>query len=52
MPRVRLDCPIGSFAEAERPIIARVLKSPAAAAAALLRTYRNQLYAEIEKYGF
>lgn len=46
--------PIGSFAEAEREIIARALKSTdgnKVAAAALLRISRKKLYAKIEKYG-
>jgi DNA-binding NtrC family response regulator len=45
---------IGSFAEAEREIIARALKSSEGnkvAAAALLRISRKKLYAKIEKYG-
>ena len=45
---------IGSFAEAEREIIARALKSSdgnKVAAAALLRISRKKLYAKIEKYG-
>ncbi len=46
--------PIGSFAEAEREIVARPLKSSEGnkvAAAALLRISRKKLYAKIEKYG-
>ena len=46
--------PIGSFAEAEREIIARALKSTdgnKVAAAALLRISRKKLYAKIAKYG-
>jgi transcriptional regulator with PAS, ATPase and Fis domain len=46
--------PIGSFAEAERDLIARALKSTEGnkvAAAALLRISRKKLYAKIEKYG-
>ncbi|MHB8381407.1 MAG: sigma 54-interacting transcriptional regulator [Candidatus Binataceae bacterium] len=46
--------PIGSFAEAERELIARALKSTdgnKVAAAALLRISRKKLYAKIEKYG-
>ncbi|HYL57528.1 MAG TPA: sigma 54-interacting transcriptional regulator [Candidatus Acidoferrales bacterium] len=46
--------PIGSFAEAEREIIARALTSTdgnKVAAAALLRISRKKLYAKIEKYG-
>ncbi|MBZ5625976.1 MAG: hypothetical protein LAQ69_45905 [Acidobacteriia bacterium] len=46
--------PIGSFAEAERELIARALKSTdgnKVAAAALLRISRKMLYAKIEKYG-
>lgn len=44
----------GSFAEAEREIIARALQSTEGnkvAAAALLRISRKKLYAKIEKYG-
>ncbi len=46
--------PPGSFAEAERELIARALKSTdgnKVAAAALLRISRKKLYAKIEKYG-
>ena len=46
--------PIGSFAEAERELIGRALKSTngnKVAAAALLRISRKKLYAKIEKYG-
>ena len=46
--------PIGSFAEAEREIIARALKTTEGnkvQAAALLRISRKKLYAKIEKYG-
>ena len=46
--------PSGSFAEAERELIARALKSTGGnkvAAAALLRISRKKLYAKIEKYG-
>ncbi|MGH7779123.1 MAG: sigma 54-interacting transcriptional regulator [Candidatus Binataceae bacterium] len=46
--------PVGSFAEAERELIARALKSTdgnKVAAAALLRISRKKLYAKIEKYG-
>jgi transcriptional regulator with PAS, ATPase and Fis domain len=46
--------PSGSFAEAERELIARALKSTdgnKVAAAALLRISRKKLYAKIEKYG-
>jgi transcriptional regulator of acetoin/glycerol metabolism len=46
--------PIGSFAEAERALIARALNSTdgnKVAAAALLRISRKKLYAKIEKYG-
>lgn len=46
--------PVGSFAEAEREIIARALKSTdgnKVAAAALLQISRKKLYAKIEKYG-
>ena len=45
--------PLGSFAEAEREIIARALASTEGnkvAAAALLRISRKKLYAKIEKY--
>ncbi len=48
------ELPIGSFAEAEREIIARALESTEGnkvAAAALLRISRKKLYAKIEKYG-
>jgi transcriptional regulator with PAS, ATPase and Fis domain len=46
--------PSGSFAEAERELIARALKSNdgnKVATAALLRISRKKLYAKIEKYG-
>jgi DNA-binding NtrC family response regulator len=46
--------PNGSFAEAERELIARALKSTGGnkvQAAALLRISRKKLYAKIEKYG-
>jgi two-component system, NtrC family, response regulator AtoC len=46
--------PVGSFAEAERELIARALKSTddnKVAAAALLRISRKKLYAKLEKYG-
>src|SRR5277367_4917438 len=46
--------PSGSFAEAERELIARALKSTGGnkvAAAALLRISRKKLYAKIKKYG-
>jgi len=46
--------PIGSFAEAERELTARALKSSdgnKVAAAALLRVSRKMLYGKIEKYG-
>ncbi len=46
--------PIGTFAEAERELIARALKSTdgnKVQAAALLRISRKKLYAKIEKYG-
>jgi DNA-binding NtrC family response regulator len=46
--------PIGSFAEAERDLIARALDScdwNKMAAAKLLRISRKKLYAKIEKYG-
>ena len=45
---------IGTFAEAERELIARALKSTEGnkvQAAALLRISRKKLYAKIEKYG-
>ena len=45
---------IGTFAEAERELIARALKSTdgnKVQAAALLRISRKKLYAKIEKYG-
>ena len=45
--------PIGSFAEAERELIARALKATEGnkvQAAALLRISRKKLYAKIEKY--
>jgi len=45
--------PVGSFAEAEREIIARALSSTngnKVAAAALLGISRKKLYAKIEKY--
>lgn len=53
-PRPQPESPIGTFAEAEREIIARALKSTdgnKVQAAALLRISRKKLYAEIEKYG-
>ncbi len=46
--------PLGSFAEAERELIARALKTTdgnKVQAAALLRISRKKLYAKIEKYG-
>jgi DNA-binding NtrC family response regulator len=46
--------PNGSFAEAERELIARALESTdgnKVAAAALLRISRKKLYAKIGKYG-
>jgi DNA-binding NtrC family response regulator len=46
--------PLGSFAEGERELIARALKSTSGnkvAAATLLRISRKRLYAKIEKYG-
>jgi transcriptional regulator with PAS, ATPase and Fis domain len=46
--------PLGSFAEAERELMARALKSTngnKVAAANLLRISRKKLYAKIEKYG-
>ena len=48
------ELPVGTFAEAERELIVRALKSTAGnkvAAAALLRISRKKLYAKIEKYG-
>jgi len=48
------DLPIGSFAEAEREVIARALESTEGnkvAAANLLRISRKKLYAKIGKYG-
>ncbi|MGC2758667.1 MAG: sigma-54 dependent transcriptional regulator [Candidatus Binatus sp.] len=48
------ELPIGSFAEAERDLIARALKSTEGnkvQAAAMLRISRKKLYAKIEKYG-
>jgi len=45
--------PVGSFAEAERDLIARALESTSGnkvAAAALLRISRKKLYAKIAKY--
>ena len=48
------DLPIGTFAETERELIGRALKSTdgnKVAAAALLRISRKKLYAKIEKYG-
>ncbi len=48
------DRPVGTFAEAERELIARALRSTGGnkvAAAALLRISRKKLYAKIEKYG-
>jgi len=53
-PETAPALPIGSFAEAEREIIARALISTdgnKVAAAALLRISRKKLYAKIEKYG-
>jgi transcriptional regulator with PAS, ATPase and Fis domain len=46
--------PLGSFAESERQLMARALRSTngnKAAAASLLRISRKKLYAKIEKYG-
>jgi DNA-binding NtrC family response regulator len=46
--------PLGSFAEAERELMIRALKSTSGnkvAAANLLRISRKKLYAKIEKYG-
>ena len=48
------DLPIGTFADAERELIGRALKTTEGnkvAAAALLRISRKKLYAKIEKYG-
>jgi DNA-binding NtrC family response regulator len=45
---------IGTFADAERELIARALKATAGnkvQAAAMLRISRKKLYAKIEKYG-
>jgi two-component system, NtrC family, response regulator AtoC len=53
-PSLAATLPSGSFAEAERELIARALKSTSGnkvAAAALLRISRKKLYAKIEKYG-
>jgi DNA-binding NtrC family response regulator len=53
-PSPQSDLPIGSFAEAERDLIARALKSAGGNkvhTAALLRISRKKLYAKIEKYG-
>ena len=53
-PSLADTLPTGSFAEAERELIARALKSTSGnkvAAAALLRISRKKLYAKIEKYG-
>jgi len=53
-PAPEPDLPIGTFAEAERELIARALKSTdgnKVRAAALLRISRKKLYAKIEKYG-
>jgi DNA-binding NtrC family response regulator len=50
----RLALAVGSFAEAERDLIARALQSTdgnKVAAAALLRISRKKLYAKIAKYG-
>jgi DNA-binding NtrC family response regulator len=52
--RTASELPLGSFAAAERELIARALKSTEGnkvAAAALLRISRKKLYAKIEKYG-
>jgi DNA-binding NtrC family response regulator len=49
-----VDRPVGTFADAERELIARALTSTGGnkvAAAALLRISRKKLYAKIEKYG-
>ncbi len=48
------DLPIGTFADTERELIARALRSTdgnKVAAAALLKISRKKLYAKIEKYG-
>ena len=53
-PSPQSELPIGSFAEAERELIARALKSTdgnKVHAATLLRISRKKLYAKIEKYG-
>ena len=53
-PRPEREALIGTFAEAERELIARALKSTEGnkvQAAALLRISRKKLYAKIEKYG-
>jgi len=53
-PEGASNLPIGSFAEAERELIARALRSTEGnkvQAAALLRISRKKLYAKIEKYG-
>ncbi len=53
-PGFASDLPIGSFAEAEREVIARALESTEGnkvAAANLLRISRKKLYAKIGKYG-
>ncbi|MGC2442666.1 sigma-54 interaction domain-containing protein [Candidatus Binatus sp.] len=53
-PMAQPESSMGTFAEAEREIIARALKSTdgnKVQAAALLRISRKKLYAKIEKYG-
>jgi DNA-binding NtrC family response regulator len=53
-PALQPEPSIGSFAEAERDLIARALRSTKGnkvQAAALLRISRKKLYAKIEKYG-
>ena len=53
-PTPQPELPIGTFAEAERELIARALKNTQGnkvQAAALLRISRKKLYAKIEKYG-
>jgi two-component system response regulator PilR (NtrC family)/two-component system response regulator HydG len=53
-PMPQPESSIGTFAEAEREIIARALKNTdgnKVQAAALLRISRKKLYAKIEKYG-
>jgi Bacterial regulatory protein, Fis family len=53
-PRRKKKLSIGTFAEAERQLIARALKATEGnkvQAAAMLRISRKELYAKIEKYG-